>query len=92
MKWVQNLQLLILICFLTGLGIFSGDVYQRRSKTLASQPSVQKIEKVRQIATQITVKISNQELLGSGIIIQKPDNNYIVITNQHVLRAGEEPL
>ena len=91
MKWLHNSQLLILICFLTGLRIFSGDVSQKKSKTLASQPSVQKIEKVRQMATQITVKISNQELLGSGIIIQKPDHKYIVITNQHVLRAGEEP-
>ncbi len=86
MKWVQYSQLLkLLICFLTVLGIASGDVSHRKSKTLASQPSA------LQIANKITVKIWNQEFLGSGIIIQKQDNRYNVITNQHVLREGEEP-
>jgi len=91
MKWLQSSKLLMLICFLAVLGIVSGDVYQRKSKTLASQPSELKIEKVRQIATEITVKISNQESLGSGIIMQRQDDSYLVITNQHVLRAGEKP-
>ena len=91
MKWLQYSKLLVLICFLTVLGIVSGDVYQRKSKILASQPSEIRIEKVRQIATKITVKILNQESLGSGIIMQQQDGRYLVITNQHVLRAGEEP-
>ena len=91
MKWLQYSQLLIIICFLTVLGRVSGDVSRRKNKTLASQPSELKIEEVRQIATKITVKISNQEFLGSGIIIQKQDKRYTIITNQHVLRAGEEP-
>ncbi|MEM9273057.1 MAG: serine protease [Cyanobacteria bacterium P01_F01_bin.143] len=91
MKWLQYSKLLALICFLTLLGIVSGDVYQRKSKILASQPSELRIEKVRQIATKITVKISNQESLGSGIIMQQQDGRYLVITNQHVLRAGEKP-
>ena len=91
MKWVQYSQLLVLICFFTILGIMSKDFSQRNNPTFASQPSERKIEKVRQIATKITVKISNQESLGSGIIIQKQDNRHLVITNQHVLRAGEEP-
>ena len=92
MKWLQYSQLLkLLICCLTVLGIASGDVSHRKSKTLASQPSALKIAKVRQIANNITVKILNQEFLGSGIIIQQQDNRYTIITNQHVLRAGEEP-
>ena len=92
MKWLQYSQILVLICFLTTLGIVAKDVVsQRQNPTLASQPSERQIDKVRQIATKITVKISNQESLGSGIIVQQQDNRYLVITNQHVLRAGEEP-
>ncbi len=91
MKWLQYSQLLILICFLAVLGIVSGYVSQRKSKTLASQPSALTIAEVNQIAAKITVKIWNQEFLGSGIIIQQQDDRYTVITNQHVLRAGEEP-
>ncbi|ELS01827.1 trypsin-like serine protease with C-terminal PDZ domain [Xenococcus sp. PCC 7305] len=91
MKWVQQSKLLILICLLAVTGIVSRDIAQRKSKTLASQPSELRIEQVREIATEITVKISNQELLGSGILMQKKGNRYIVITNQHVLRAGEKP-
>ena len=91
MKWLPYSQLLIVICFFTLLGIISRDVSPRKSTTLASQPSKIKIEKVRQIATKVTVKILNQESLGSGILMQQQDDSYLVITNQHVLRAGEEP-
>ena len=91
MKWLPYSQIIILIGFLALLGIVSGDVSRRKNKTLASQPAALKIEKVRQIATKITVKIANQELLGSGIVIKEQNNRYTVITNQHVLRAGEEP-
>lgn len=93
MKWLQYSQILVLICFLATLGIVSRDVSPRKSTTLASQTSELNIniKKIRQIATKITVKILNQESLGSGIILQQQDDKYLVITNQHVLRAGEEP-
>ena len=89
MKWLPYSQILILICFVALLRIASEDLSRRRNKTLAS-PAL-KIKKVRQIATKITVKVADQELLGSGILIKQQDNRYTVITNQHVLRAGEEP-
>ena len=91
MKWLQYSHLLILIGFLTVLGIVSGYISQRKNKTLASQPSAVMIKEVNQIAAKITVKIWSQEFLGSGIIIQQQDNRYIVITNQHVLRAAAAP-
>ena len=38
------------------------------------------------IAREITVKITSQSNGGSGVIIAQQDNNYLVLTNNHVLR------
>ena len=40
------------------------------------------------IAREITVKISSEENGGSGVIIARQDNTYLVLTNNHVLRGG----
>ena len=42
------------------------------------------------IAREITVKISSRENGGSGVIIARQDNNYLVLTNNHVLRQERE--
>jgi len=47
--------------------------------------------KINNIAAAISVKILDKEFLGSGFVVQQKDNQYVVITNQHVLRAGEAP-
>jgi hypothetical protein len=47
--------------------------------------------KISQIASDISVRILNQNFLGSGFIVQGSNHEYLVITNQHVLRAGEAP-
>ncbi len=45
--------------------------------------------KLNKIASQITVKIwSENQVIGSGTIINKQNNIYEVITNSHVLRMG----
>ncbi len=48
-------------------------------------------QKINQIASEISVKISDGDFLGSGFVIQQTGKQYIVITNQHVLRAGKAP-
>ena len=46
---------------------------------------------VKQQATDITVKILSTEFLGSGILLKKNGNIYTVLTNAHVLEAGQSP-
>ncbi|WP_172657253.1 serine protease [Myxosarcina sp. GI1] len=47
--------------------------------------------RVNTTASKITVKILGENFLGSGFIIQQRSSLYTVITNQHVLRAGQAP-
>ena len=46
---------------------------------------------VKQQATDITVKILSTEFLGSGILLKKNGNIYTILTNAHVLEAGQRP-
>ncbi|MCC0176417.1 trypsin-like peptidase domain-containing protein [Waterburya agarophytonicola K14] len=46
---------------------------------------------IKEIAADISIKVLDKEFLGSGFIVQQQGNKYVVITNQHVLRAGEAP-
>jgi S1-C subfamily serine protease len=46
------------------------------------------IEKIQSIGEQITVKIIGTESEGTGIILQKQQQTYTVITSAHVLRPG----
>jgi tetratricopeptide (TPR) repeat protein len=41
------------------------------------------------LARQISVKISSAESGGSGVIIGKQNNTYLVLTNNHVIRNGD---
>lgn len=90
-KTVSYCWLISLICPLMGSLVLSGDVPQWQHKTLASLPSELVATKINQIAADITVKIQDENFLGSGIIVHQQDNKYLVLTNQHVLRAGEPP-
>ncbi|GAB4541546.1 MAG: hypothetical protein Tsb0014_33590 [Pleurocapsa sp.] len=81
----------LLVC-LAGVGIFLyGDASQLKPKTLASISPQSLAAKVDVVATSITVKVLSSNFLGSGFIVQEQDNTYTVITNRHVLRAGEPP-
>ena len=90
-------QILGLLVFLVATGVFlSGDVSKFKQKILATVSPLAvspqgRVEKIDKIAADISVKISDKDFLGSGFIVQRKDNQYIVITNQHVLRAGEAP-
>lgn len=76
-----------LIC--TGM-FLSGDGDRLKVMNVATSPQ-QLAHKISQIASDISVRILNQDFLGSGFIVQSSDHEYLVITNQHVLRAGEAP-
>lgn len=105
-KWLNNskpkhlfslsTQTAILAICIGSVGLlFYGDILRFKNQILASSDSrsstVEPKVKVDKIATDITVKILGSEFLGSGFILQRRDREYTVITNQHVLRAGELP-
>ena len=77
---------------LVGAGMFlSGDADSLKLQSFASVSPEKLSNKINHIASDITVKILDQDFLGSGFIAQQKGQKYIVITNQHVLRAGEAP-
>jgi S1-C subfamily serine protease len=63
----------------------------------AEQPSITQpptslsVEQLQEKATAITVKILSTEFLGSGILLNKQNSVYTVLTNAHVLRADNPP-
>ena len=83
----------LFVC-LVGISLISpGDASRfemSKTKTVVAESS-QAPTTIEQIAAQITVKVLATEALGSGIIWENQNSSYIVITNQHVLRAGESP-
>lgn len=48
-------------------------------------------EQLRSCAQAITVKVLSKDFLGSGILINRQGQVYTVVTNAHVLRAGNPP-
>ncbi|MBW4619398.1 MAG: serine protease [Cyanosarcina radialis HA8281-LM2] len=48
-------------------------------------------QQLQQLAKSITVKVLSKGFLGSGILIEREDGVYTVLTNAHVLRSGESP-
>jgi len=91
-----RLLLLITAC-LGGLAtiIFNApDVKTAVNETLApkctiSWTSTTSIEFLQQVAESITVKVRANNSNGSGTLIRKYEQYYIVLTNQHVLTGGE---
>jgi serine protease Do len=80
----------IIFCFICTGMFLSGDG-DRLNKTAVSASPQQLAHKITQVAADVSVRILNQDFLGSGFIVQRTDHEYFVITNQHVLRAGESP-
>ena len=81
----------LMVC-LIGTGLFlSRDASEMKLTTLASVSSQKLPQEIDRIASEISVKVSDRDFLGSGFIVKQTKNKYIVITNQHVLRAGKAP-
>ncbi len=72
-------------------GVFLSGDGDRLKTPIASVSHQSLATKITQIASNITVRILNQDFLGSGFIVQHNNQEYLVVTNQHVLRAGEPP-
>ncbi len=84
----------LVVCLLGISFVMSGNLAQIKAKIIASAtPSTASKTDIQLdlIAAKITVKVLGADFLGSGIILQHRGDRYTVLTNQHVLRAGEKP-
>ncbi|WP_071189920.1 serine protease [Trichormus sp. NMC-1] len=59
--------------------------------SITQPPTLLSVEQLQEKATAITVKILSTEFLGSGILLNKQNSVYTVLTNAHVLRADNPP-
>jgi|GEM_PF-997416 len=80
----------ILFCAICTGMFLSGDG-ERLKSTVASISPQKLATQVNRVASDISIRILDREFLGSGFIVRRSDREYIAITNQHVLRAGEPP-
>jgi serine protease Do len=80
----------IIFCLICTGMFLSGDS-DRFKITIVSASPQRLATKISQVASDISVRILNQDSLGSGFIVQHNNHEYLVVTNQHVLRAGEPP-
>ena len=83
----------LFVCFvIISLLVPENISFLEREKSKNKPPVTSKPRKIiKQIASEITVKIWAMEPLGSGIIWESQDSSYLVVTNKHVLRGGEQP-
>lgn len=78
------------VCLIATGMFLSGDASKLKQSVASVSP--QKLARqINLIASNISVKVSGRDFLGSGFILQRSGQEYTVITNQHVLRAGEAP-
>lgn len=68
------------------------DVSVSAPGALVEKPNTQlSVEQLHSSAFAITVKVLGADVLGSGFLIKKQGKVYTVLTNAHVLRAGDPP-
>lgn len=84
-------QILILVACITGL-LLGLSASMRNIGVSQEQPQVQlEVKQLQKLAQSITVKVRSPDVLGSGIVINRQGAVYTVLTNNHVLVAGEPP-
>ena len=86
---IRSIKIIIFIGLI--LTFISSDIAEEDNQILASEYSQFIVAKLNQVAINITVKIWDDDFLGSGTIVGKQDNHYEIITNRHVLKIGDPP-
>ena len=89
-------RILKLVACISGVSMLlsasTGNITISAEKTSITQPPTQlSIEQLQDKAVDITVKILSTDFLGSGILLNRQDSVYTVLTNAHVLRADDPP-
>ena len=68
----------------------AGNISISAEETSATKPPIQlSAAQLQEKAAAITVKILSTDFLGSGILLNKQNSVYTVLTNAHVLRADD---
>ena len=93
---MMNWRLLSLVICVGGLLIAlpasTPDVGVSAPSRLVNEASSQlEVEQLHQLARSLTVKVLSGDFLGSGIAIEKQGQIYTVLTNDHVVKAGNPP-
>lgn len=91
MKRQKRLIVFLLVSIGTLLAVLLSSML---AETALKQPPVTDYQLQKspyKISKSITVKVVADDFLGSGVIVAQQDNIYTVLTNDHVLRAGEAP-
>ncbi|MFM7405527.1 MAG: serine protease [Cuspidothrix sp.] len=92
----MNWHILKFVACISGVSMLlsasAGNITISAEKTSITQPPTQlSIEQLQEKAADITVKILSTEFLGSGILLNRQNSVYTVLTNAHVLRADDPP-
>ena len=70
----------------------AGNISISAEETRTTKPPIQlSAAQLQEKAAAITVKILSTDFLGSGILLNKQNSVYTVLTNAHVLRADNPP-
>ena len=87
MKWRS----LALVVFLSSVALVVPTSTPKIGVLFGQPPAQFSPQQLHQRARSITVKIIGKESLGSGILIKRQGAVYTVLTNDHVLIAGDPP-
>ncbi len=73
------------------LSTWAANVSGSKLSQAEKPPTLLSVQQLHSSAQAITVKVMSQSVLGSGILLQRQNLVYTVLTNAHVLRAGSLP-
>jgi S1-C subfamily serine protease len=92
MNW-RNLTLVVCVSgLLITLSTWVANVSVSKLPQPKQPPTQVSVKQLRSSAQAITVKVmSRSDVLGSGILLKRQGSIYTVLTNAHVLRAGDAP-
>jgi S1-C subfamily serine protease len=99
MNWHKSTQAICIGGLLIALSIWAANIsfyspqsnLSRKDTTLKPLPRHLSVAEIQKQAQAITVKVMSKDFLGSGMILQKQEFVYTVVTNAHVLRADKPP-
>ncbi len=85
---MKTAAILIASLLLTQIPLQSTTALPKLSDTRIAQEDILTPQQVQQTAKNITVRITSENNGGSGVIIAQKGNNYLILTNAHVIRRA----
>jgi tetratricopeptide (TPR) repeat protein/S1-C subfamily serine protease len=85
---MKTATILIASLLLTQIPLYPINALSSQSDTRIAQEDILTPQEVQQTAKNITVRVSSENNGGSGVIIAQKGNNYLILTNAHVIRRA----